>query len=135
MTQHTPGCIDWPGAIDSYGYGRLQVGPKWKQAHRVVWERKHGNIPKTKQIDHLCRNRKCVNVEHMELVVQRENILRGNGPTAQNARKTHCKRGHPLSGKNLMVCLDGGRWCRECGRLRWRAYRQRKIMEGAWTRT
>lgn len=129
VRKHTP-CIPWNGYLDDDGYGRVSIAGKWRGAHRVAWERDHGQIPYGLVIDHLCRNRACVNTEHMEPVTAIENTKRGT-----NATKTECTRGHPLSGDNLMVRPSGRRWCRECGRLRWRAYRNRKIEDGSWTRT
>lgn len=128
MTEHTP-CIEWDGYRDEDGYGRLSVAGKWCGAHRVAWEKARGEIPEGMVIDHLCRNRACVNVAHMEVVTPVENTKRGI-----NATKEECTRGHPLSGENLMVRASGRRWCRECGRLRWRAYRLRKMEAGTWTR-
>ncbi len=125
---HTPECIPWSGAVDRHGYGRKQVGRKWKLAHRVEWERLRGPIPEGLTIDHLCRNRSCVNVEHMEPVTVRVNVLRGVGATAQNARATHCKAGHPLT----QIESSGKRGCRICASARWRAYRARGIAAGTW---
>lgn len=64
-------------------------------------------------LDHLCRVRGCVNPAHLEIVDNTTNILRGEGPTAQNARKTHCKRGHELNAENVRVCR-GERICWPC---------------------
>jgi len=64
-------------------------------------------------VDHLCRNTCCINPDHMEIVTLAENILRGNCPSAINSRKTHCKRGHKLSGNNLLI-FSGKRQCRIC---------------------
>ena len=78
----------------------------------VSYELHVGPIPKGLTVDHTCRNRRCVNPNHMEIVTQKENNARGNSPSAINARKTHCKRGHPFSGDNLYV--DPGRQSRHC---------------------
>ena len=83
-------------------------------------------IPDGKELDHLCRNRKCVNPKHLESVTHRENILRGETIMAENARKTHCWRGHPLSGKNLKLKPNGHRQCRACAAMRSRGYKLAK---------
>jgi len=88
-----------------------------RNLHRVVWEAINGPIPNGLTIDHLCRVRNCINPGHLEVVTMRENILRGTGPTAINAKRTHCTHGHPLSGDNL-YSYRGNRNCRECARRR-----------------
>jgi hypothetical protein len=65
-------------------------------------------------IDHVCRTRACANVRHLDVVTSRENTLRGDTLPARNAAKTHCKRGHALSGANLYRYSDGRRSCRTC---------------------
>lgn len=44
--------------------------------HIVAWTNEHGYVPGKKQIDHLCRQRRCVNVGHLEMVTNRENARR-----------------------------------------------------------
>jgi hypothetical protein len=83
-------------------HGVHRKGGKNVLAHRLSYETFVGPIPIDKQLDHLCRNRLCVNPCHLEPVTQRENILRGEGVPAQNARKTHCKNGHELSPENVI---------------------------------
>lgn len=122
-------CIRWEGFLMSNGYGRTTVGGKLTTAHRVVWEVEIGPIPKPLVIDHLCRNRACINTDHMRIVTDRENLLSGNGWSGRNARKTHCRRRHPLAGANLIVVASGrskgARGCRACHCLRLRRYRER----------
>lgn len=116
-------CIQGIGRPDKDGY--LRLGYKGRSnvgVHRIAWLEQRGPIPKHLVIDHLCKNRQCVNVEHMELVSNAENVMRGDGPCAQNARKTHCIHGHPFSGANLYVLKDGRRRCRICGRNRANAW-------------
>jgi hypothetical protein len=115
----------WLGAT-RLGYGRVLVSGKMRSAHRVAYELAIGPIPDGLTIDHLCRNPGCVNPIHLEPVTIRVNILRGSMPAADNARKTHCKNGHPFEGDNLSVLSAGRRRrCRTCynahSRARWAA--------------
>jgi hypothetical protein len=80
-----------------------------------------GPIPLGKEPDHLCRVRRCCNPDHMELVTSRENVLRGVSPAANNARKTHCNRGHELTGNNVRI-YKNRRICLACDKLRMRAF-------------
>lgn len=121
-------CIRWTGAHDSGGYGRVQVGKKWRPAHRELWEASKGVLPVGMVLDHLCRVRDCINLSHLEIVTPRENTLRGFNPCAINARKQTCIRGHELMPDR------GKRKCAECGRKRWRAYKARKVEAGTWNR-
>lgn len=109
-------CLIWNSAKVHDGYGLFFVNGKTVRAHRYAYEVAVGAIPKEKILDHTCRNRACVNTDHLEPVTIRENTLRGNGITAKNARKTHCHRGHLLSGDNLYF-KNGSRYCKECKRV------------------
>lgn len=112
-------CWLWTATIGIYGYGKFHMEGRPHDAHRVAWLLTHGAVPEDLQLDHLCRNRVCVNPAHLEPVSQRENILRGTAPTALNAAKTHCIHGHELSGANVYHRKDraGRRQCRECSRI------------------
>jgi len=110
------GCWQWTGRLTPDGYGHSFIDGKLRMAHRVVYERAIGPIPPGLQLDHLCRNRGCVNPYHMQPVTQRENALRGNGFSGVNARKTHCPRGHKFSEENTYRSPKGGRFCRACRR-------------------
>lgn len=116
------GCWVWTAGTTPNGYGTFTIGGRQegtRGAHRVAYELARGPIPPGLQIDHLCRNRLCVNPAHLEVVTNRENVLRGVGVTAMNARKTHCKSGHPFDEENTGFNRGGGRRCRRCHR-RWR---------------
>jgi HNH endonuclease len=91
--------------------------------------RSGGPIPEGCELDHLCREKVCVFPEHLEPVSGRENSRRSRSPAALNARKTHCLRGHLLSGSNLYVFPGGKRQCRICAQASkkaWMATRRRR---------
>ena len=127
------GCWIWIGAHTSHHYGCLHIQGKTLQSHRVSYERAIGPISSELQIDHLCRTRLCCNPEHLEAVTCQTNVLRGENNAANNARKTHCIRGHPLSGGNLVVQKNGKRQCAICIKIRYRMFRDRHFPgKGAW---
>lgn len=109
-------CWEWLSGKHSDGYGKFWLDGRTELAHRFAYELMRGPIPDGLQIDHLCRNRACVNPSHMEIVTGEVNTLRGLSFAAQNARKTHCAHGHPLSGDNVYITSDGERVCRTCKR-------------------
>lgn len=121
----TSGCWEWTGPR-YLGYGKIHFEGKSLYAHRVVYSLLKGNIPSGLFIDHLCRVRHCVNPDHLEAVTLKENVLRGVGVTAQNAKKTHCKRGHSLEDSNVYIRPNGWRSCRVCRRETTRLYNVRK---------
>jgi hypothetical protein len=118
-------CIEWQGALSSEGYGTLVCNKQHVYAHRLAWWLRVGPIPQDLVVDHLCHNRKCLNIQHLAIVTVEENSRR-----YPRALSTHCGQGHPLSGENLRVHLDSKRrphrHCRECGKIRARNWHQRQ---------
>lgn len=105
------GC--WVISGGAGGYPKLLVEGVYQKAHRWSYEHYRGPIPDGLQLDHLCRNIACANPEHLEPVTQRENVLRGVGPTAINAAKTTCIHGHSLADAYINPS-SGSRMCRAC---------------------
>lgn len=117
-------CWRWLGPHTPAGYARYH---KHGEAHRFIYELESGPIADGLQIDHLCRNRWCVNPAHMEAVTQKENVLRGVSPCAINARKTHCPQGHSYADpQHLYVDRLGYRHCRTCSKARQLARREKE---------
>lgn len=117
----TDQCWTWTGAHFWSGYARVKYCGRDTVAHRVAYELAVGPIPKGLEIDHLCRNRGCVRPDHLEPVTHSVNERRGDTVIARNAAKTHCVRGHALSGVNVLIRRNGNRRCQACER----AYQKR----------
>lgn len=115
ITHTDAGCWEWAGGRNRDGYGYLSHKNLNWLAHRLSYVAHVGPIPEGLTLDHLCRNRACVNPEHLEAVPLAENILRGMSPPAKRARQTVCKNGHPLPEYKP----GGSRICKECQRDWW----------------
>ena len=108
------GCWEWRAAHDPKGYGVFRGEQSiLVKAYKFSYELLCGPVPAGLQIDHLCRNPGCVNPDHMEPVTAGVNIMRGVGPTAVNAAKTSCCRGHLFTPENVYL-YHGRRYCRAC---------------------
>jgi len=108
------GCWQWTAATDR-GYGKTYIGGgRTGPAHRFVYELLIGAVPMGLDLDHLCRNRACVNQTHLEPVTRRINLLRGIGFTARRAAQVSCVHGHPFDAANTIRRRDGTRDCRSC---------------------
>lgn len=118
-------CWNWAGSTNK-GYSRFNNGNKTVDGHRWSYERFRGSIPEGLQVDHLCRNRKCVNPYHMELVTSRENTLRGENQAAKRAAQTHCLRGHEFTPANTSMTKHNQRRCLACHAFRERRRRARQ---------
>lgn len=101
------GCHLFTGRLDKDGYGLM---PNGKRAHRVAWERENGKAQDGLVLDHLCKERACCNVRHLELVTQQENLRRRKW----GAKRDLCPFGHKLDAANTIVTRRGGKLCRRC---------------------
>lgn len=120
------GCHLWTGGVNQDGYGLLERGGKSMMAHRWYWIQFRGPIPEGMQLDHLCRNHRCVNPDHLEIVTNRENVMRGESPHVVLSRLNHCKRGHEFTSENTIQKSGGGRQCRTCQYEARRRYERRR---------
>lgn len=120
------GCWEWIGAEDGHGYGQINIGGRPVKAHRWAFEHIGGEpLSSVLVIDHLCRNRACVNPAHMEQVTNRTNSLRGESPSIVTRRTGICQRGHSM--EDAIVKPNGDRTCRACENARqMRYYYQRR---------
>lgn len=114
------GCLVWTGSRNQLGYGLFRADGRTISAHRWAYIERNGRVPEGLVLDHLCRNPSCVNPDHLEAVTQRENVVRGLAPAAENARKDRCIRGHRL------IVIGGRRHCPTCARASKRQYKARK---------
>lgn len=113
-------CWPWHGRLTRGGYG-IAGGSRpggRVYAHRFFYEFFVGQIPTGLDLDHLCRNRKCVNPAHLEPVTRRENLLRGDTIPTAKAAQTHCIHGHAFTPENTEIRANGTRQCRMCRKER-----------------
>ena len=111
------GCWEWQGSTcgTRNNYGRFHSHGKKIMAHRFAYMELVGNIPDGYEIDHLCRNTRCVNPSHLEVVTRKENTKRGLLPEVMHQKqlsKTHCPRGHPYDEVNTYITPKAYRDCR-----------------------
>lgn len=116
-TKRSGECISWNAGVSNCGYGYFWLNGKQELAHRVSVFLSGRTIPEKRQIDHLCRNKRCVNPSHLEVVSARENCIR--------SKPDFCKRGHPLFGTNLFIDIHNARQCRICKRMHLRKWEKR----------
>lgn len=120
-------CWEWTASRTPAGYGKFAIGGNMlATAHRWAYECLVGPIPDGLVLDHLCRNRRCVNPDHLEPVTWQENLDRSPLPSARISTKRACKSGHEFSAENTYVTRSGMRQCRTCHRIRERARKARR---------
>jgi hypothetical protein len=121
-------CWQWlpPPKREGYGQFWVSVDVGMAYAHRVAFEATIGPIPDGLTIDHLCRNRRCVNPAHLEPVTRGENVRRGEA-AEHNRIKTHCPQGHEYD----IVTRNGRRACQRCSLSYTHVYRSKKRAERA----
>jgi hypothetical protein len=117
-------CIVWTGCT-AQGYGRLTFQGRGYLTHRAAYEIARGPVPKGMTLDHLCRNRACMNPDHLEPVTRGENVRRG---VPFREHRTVCLHGHEMTSENTRMVRDRGREypiCVECRRRTAREYQRR----------
>lgn len=117
-------CWLWAKPSHRDGYARARLNQKYQLVHRFMWKYAYDQpVPEGLELDHLCRNKACVNPAHLEPVTHLENVRRGTAGQWE-AKKTHCTRGHPYEGEHLRVnARSGKRACRTCEGARLRRAR------------
>ena len=113
-------CWLWLGTTDNYGYGVFSIAGRNFKAHRLSYHLVNGSVDDAPTLDHLCRQKDCVNPDHLEAVDAAENTRRAN------PRRTHCIREHEFTPENTYVKPNGSQGCRACNALLHRQYRARK---------
>jgi hypothetical protein len=121
ITVTPDGCWEWFGSISVRGYGQVRHDGRTRSTHRVMYEILVGPIPEGLHLDHLCKYTRCCNPAHLEPVTQLVNAQR-----TEQATKTHCLRGHPLSGENLVINSAGRRVCVTCKSAAQKRYAEKK---------
>jgi hypothetical protein len=125
-------CWQWTAAKDGCGYAMGSLKHKWLRAHRLSYMRIIGPIPDDKELDHLCRNRLCINPFHLEPVTHIVNVSRGNAGVWES-QKTHCSKGHPFDETNTYFYRTGKylkRGCLICRRERSAVLNDRRKLNG-----
>jgi hypothetical protein len=119
------GCLIWQGPLDRDGYGTFYLRRMSRRAHRVAWFSVHGDIPEGMVVNHVCRNRACVNPQHLQAVSQTESALRDTTSLGYiNSQKTMCPMGHPYDRK-----YGKQRYCSTCDAAKKKRLRERWASE------
>lgn len=111
-------CWVWGACKLKSGYGKFGIGDRSYLAHRVSYNIFKGKIGKKMVIDHACKNKSCVNPDHLrEFTVKENTTINSNSVAAINAQKTHCIYGHEFTPENT-VKVKKGKSCRTCDTIR-----------------
>lgn len=123
-------CHIFSGAIDGMGYGSVGLkGDKTITVHRYVWITENGPVPNGLELDHMCRVKSCCNLKHLRAVTHRINSIENcDGPSAINARKTHCKYGHQFTPENTYLTKEKTRKCKTCVKRQSRQLHERRML-------
>lgn len=119
-------CWEWTSVKTEKGYGRYSIYPNRAQyAHRLVWVLCGNLIPSELVLDHICKNRGCVNPNHLRLVTLRQNTLENSDSiSAKNLKRSGCKNGHPYTKSNLQKTSKYRR-CVKCQKINEKNRRKR----------
>lgn len=121
-------CFVWQKFLDKDGYGIFYFKKKNRKAHRFAYYIINGDIPKGMVIDHICKNRACVNSKHLRLFTASENTMQNsNSVGAINKKKTHCKFGHPLD--KIYGIKKPQRYCSICEANKSKRLRKKWLIE------
>jgi hypothetical protein len=128
--EFTDTCWNWTGHLDTNGYGQIRVAGKKPMVHAFGWNTFVGPIEPGLELDHLCRNRRCVNPDHLEPVTRQVNLQRAAAANVLTA----CRHGHPFTAENTRITPDGHRRCQTCARLRREAIKAGVEPPALWKR-
>jgi HNH endonuclease len=126
-------CVVWWGATNC-GYGCVGYQGKIRRTHDLTYELANGPVPEGFELHHRCKNKRCRNLDHLEVVTRGEHNRIEWRPKAYFAAMTHCKRGHEFTPQNTYITAKGRRSCRACHAAWQRTYTRRKLIEAATLR-
>lgn len=125
-------CWQWKAATSDTGYGLFSIprpdgGYTHVGAHQFSYWLCVGDVPSGLELDHLCRNRRCVAPSHLEAVTHQVNMLRSTSPIAANVLKTECPQGHEYTSANTLIKRSGSRYCKTCNRDQWHRWNEKRL--------